>query len=137
MLSVPETTSPPVVPDSAKLSRIRVLLVEDNADVASIATDYLQQCGCSIVRVDNAEAAIEILNRRNDIDLIFSDIVMPGMSGLELARLVRDHYPKISIVLATGYSDTATRALEEGFRLIEKPYSFDVMRESLIKGARL
>jgi len=84
---VPETISPPVVPDSATLNHVRVLLVEDNADVATIATDFLEQCGCSIIRVGNAEAAIEILNRRNDIDIVFSDIVMPGMSGLELASL--------------------------------------------------
>ena len=113
-----------------------MLLVEDNRDVAMIATDYLEQCGCSVVKVESAEAAIETLNRREDIDLVFSDIAMPGMSGLELARFVRDHYPEIGIVLATGYSDKATRAVEEGFRLIEKPYSLDVMRESLTAMAR-
>jgi len=53
------------------------------------------------------------------------------MSGLELARLIRDHHPEIGIVLATGYSDKAARAVEEGFRLIDKPYSLDAMRESL------
>jgi two-component system, NtrC family, sensor kinase len=134
--AVPDVTSPALVQDSARLEQLRVLLVEDNRDVATIATDYLEQCGCSVVGVENAEAAIETLNRRQDIDLVFSDIAMPGMSGLELARLVRDHYPEIGIVLATGYSDKATRAVEEGFRLIEKPYSLDVMRESLTAMAR-
>jgi two-component system NtrC family sensor kinase len=56
---------------------------------------------------------------------------MPGMSGLELARVVRDHHPEIGIVLTTGYSDKATSAVEEGFRLIEKPYSLDAMRQNL------
>ena len=129
--AVPDVASPALVQDSARLDQLRVLLVEDNRDVATIATDYLEQCGCSVVGVDSAEAAIETLNRRQDIDLVFSDIAMPGMSGLELARLVRDHHPEIGIVLATGYSDKATRAVEEGFRLIEKPYSLNVMRESL------
>jgi two-component system NtrC family sensor kinase len=129
--AIPDSTSSSVVRDIAKLERRRVLLVEDNADVAMIATDYLEQCGCTVIKAENAEAAVEMLNRRKDIDLVFSDIAMPGMSGLELARLVRDHHPEIGILLATGYSDKASRAVEEGFRLIEKPYSLDVMRQSL------
>jgi len=99
--------------------------------VGTIAADYLEQCGCSVVRADNAEIAIETLNRRSDIDLVFSDIAMPGMSGLELGRLVRDHYPEIPVVLASGYSDKAARAVEEGFLLLEKPYSLEAMRRSL------
>jgi two-component system NtrC family sensor kinase len=116
---------------AASLEHSRVLLVEDNPDVGTIAADYLEQCGCSVVRADNAEIAIETLNRRSDIDLVFSDIAMPGMSGLELGRLVRDHYPEIPVVLASGYSDKAARAVEEGFLLLEKPYSLEAMRRSL------
>ena len=66
-----------------------------------------------------------------DIDLVFSDIAMPGMSGLELGRLVRDHHPEIPVVLASGYSDKAARAVEEGFILLEKPYSLEAMQRSL------
>jgi two-component system NtrC family sensor kinase len=122
--------SAPVSP-AATLEHARVLLVEDNADVATVAADYLEQCGCSVVKAENAEAAVETLNRRQDIDLVFSDIAMPGMSGLELGRLVRDHHPEIPVVLATGYSDKAARAVEEGFVLLEKPYSLEAMRRSL------
>jgi two-component system, NtrC family, sensor kinase len=127
----PETPSSHETQASSSLQLARVLLVEDNADVATIAADYLQQCGCSVVKAENAEAAIEILNRRDDIDLVFSDIAMPGMSGLELGRLVRDHHPEVPVVLATGYSEKATRAVEEGFLLLEKPYSLETMRQSL------
>jgi two-component system NtrC family sensor kinase len=116
---------------TAHLSPARVLLVEDNADVATIAADYLGQCGCTVVRADNAESAVRTLNERDDIDLVFSDIAMPGMSGLELGRLIRDHYPEIPVVLATGYSDKASRAVEEGFLLLEKPYSLDALKRGL------
>jgi two-component system NtrC family sensor kinase len=129
--AVPESTSAAVVLESGKLEGIRVLLVEDNPEVAIVATDYLEQCGCCVLRAENAEKALEALNGEERINLVLSDIAMPGMSGLELARLVRDHHPEIGIVLATGYSDKASRAVEEGFRLIEKPYSLDVMRQSL------
>ena len=108
-----------------------MLLVEDNPDVATVAADYLEQCGCRVVKANSAEAAVETLNRRKDIDLVFSDIVMPGMSGLELGRLVRDHHPEIPVVLASGYSDKAARAVEDGFVLLEKPYSLEALRRSL------
>jgi two-component system NtrC family sensor kinase len=72
-----------------------------------------------------------MLNKRNDIDLVFSDIVMPGMSGLELARLIREHHPETPIMLATGYSDRAAAALAEGFILLQKPYSLEALRKSL------
>jgi two-component system NtrC family sensor kinase len=132
----PETTSPPVVPDATRLERKRVLLVEDNADVAIIATEYLEQCGCDVSKAENAAIAVATLNERKDIDIVFSDIAMPGMNGLELARLVRDHHPEIGIVLASGYSEKAAQAVREGFRVIEKPYSADAMQQSLIAVAR-
>ena len=118
-------------PPAASLGQARVLLVEDNPDVATVAADYLEQCGCRVVKANSAEAAVETLNRRRDIDLVFSDIVMPGMSGLELGRLVRDHHPEIPVVLASGYSDKAARAVEDGFMLLEKPYSLEALRRSL------
>jgi two-component system NtrC family sensor kinase len=128
---VPEVSAPIVPRPVASLDQRRVLLVEDNPEVATVAADYLEQCGCHVVKADNAEAAVETLNQRRDIDLVFSDIAMPGMSGLELGRLVRDHHPEIPVVLATGYSDKAARAVEEGFLLLEKPYSLEAMQRSL------
>ena len=119
-------------PPAASVEQARVLLVEDNPDVATVAADYLEQCGCRVVKANSAEAAVETLNRRKDIDLVFSDIVMPGMSGLELGRLVRDHHPEIPVVLASGYSDKAARAVEDGFVLLEKPYSLETLRRSLV-----
>ena len=108
-----------------------VLLVEDNAAVSIVASDYLEQCGFNVLHASSAEAAIENLGARRDIDLVFSDIVMPGMSGLELARLIRDHHPEIPVVLTSGYSDRTADALEEGFVLLRKPYSLDELRKSL------
>jgi two-component system NtrC family sensor kinase len=109
----------------------RVLLVEDNPDVAVVAEDYLEQCGCMVVRADSAEKAIELLNTDKEIQLVFSDIVMPGMNGLELARLVRDHHPGMALILASGYSDKATDAMSEGFTLLSKPYSLAALQTAL------
>ena len=88
-----------------------------------LAADYLDQFGCKVLKADSAEIAIESLQKRRDIDLVLSDIVMPGMSGLELGRLIRQHHPEIPVILASGYSDKAAAVLNEGFVLIRKPYS--------------
>jgi two-component system, NtrC family, sensor kinase len=62
---------------------------------------------------------------------VLSDIVMPGMSGLEFGRRIRRDYAEAAIVLATGYSDKASEALREGFALLSKPYSLDALRKVL------
>ena len=113
-----------------------VLLVEDHPDVSAVGSDYVQQCGFKVVCAASAEVAVDILNQRNDIDLVFSDIVMPGMSGLELGRLIREHHPETPVVLASGYSDRAALAVEEGFILLQKPYSLEALRTSLAEAMR-
>jgi two-component system NtrC family sensor kinase len=118
--------------DPAPLARsATVLLVEDHPDVSAVGSDYVEQCGFKVVCAASAEVAVDILNQRSDIDLVFSDIVMPGMSGLELGRLIREHHPETPVVLASGYSDRAALAVEEGFTLLQKPYSLEALRKSL------
>ncbi|ABD88750.1 hybrid sensor histidine kinase/response regulator [Rhodopseudomonas palustris] len=124
----PAEQSPSRLPQPTTL-----LLVEDHPDVAAVAADYAQQCGFDIVAADSAETAIQLLNRRHDIGLVFSDIVMPGMSGLELGRLIREHHPEIAVVLASGYSDRSATALDEGFPLLQKPYTLEALRHTLFQ----
>src|SRR3954469_13642807 len=108
---------------SKQVGGVTVLLVEDHPDVSIVAADYLEQSGCEVLLANSAEAAIDVLNKRHGIDLVLSDIVMPGMSGLELGRLVREYHPEIPVILVSGYSDKAAVATAEGFTLIPKPYS--------------
>jgi two-component system, NtrC family, sensor kinase len=116
---------------SKQVGHITVLLVEDHPDVSIVAADYLEQFGCKVVLASSAEAAIDALNKRHDIDIVLSDIVMPGMSGLELGRLVREYHPEIPVILASGYSDKTAAATEEGFTLIRKPYSPEALERIL------
>lgn len=103
----------------------RVLVVEDNDDVAALVCEMLATLGFEAERVANAQDAISRLARDRNFDLVLSDIVMPGgMSGLELARVIQQKNPGLPLVLVTGYSE----ALKDGQRLenvpvLHKPYS--------------
>jgi two-component system, NtrC family, sensor kinase len=130
MLRCPGRQSFPIV-KPAVLLHATVLLVEDHPDVSAVATDYLGQFGCKVLMAASAEVAIETLQMRRDVDLVLSDIVMPGMIGLELGRLIREHHPEIPVILASGYSDKAEAAVNEGFTLIRKPYPPEALGRAL------
>ncbi len=104
-----------------------VLVVEDNTEVGEVSTLMLEQLGYHVVRADRPAAAFDILARRDDIVLVFSDIVMPGdMDGLALARTMRERYPRLPVLLATGYSSAAERVGHE-FPIIRKPYDYNAL----------
>ncbi len=99
----------------------RVLLVEDNPEVADLSRDLLEQLGYEVTAVLDAQAALQALDQQK-FDLVLSDIVMAGtMNGLGLARVIRAQHPDLSIVLATGYNDAAQQVAGE-FAVLRKPY---------------
>ncbi|MEE7451541.1 hybrid sensor histidine kinase/response regulator [Methylobacterium radiotolerans] len=102
---------------------LRVLLVEDNGQVAEVAASVLTERGHMVVSSANASEALHVLTSGQPFDVILSDLVMPGeMNGFDLARHVRSRWPALPVLLATGYSDQAAKAIKEGFPLISKPY---------------
>ena len=110
----------------------RLLLVEDDDDVAEATAELLRDIGFQAVRVCDGKAALATLDGSPRIELVMSDIVMPGgMSGLELARTLREHRPELPVVLATGYSQYALQVVHEGFTLVEKPYRRGALAASL------
>jgi CheY-like chemotaxis protein len=87
----------------------------------------LEQLGYTVKQVERPGAALELLSSDNDIDLVFSDIVMPGdMDGLTLARTIRDRCPSLPVMLATGYSSAVERVGSE-FPIIRKPYDYNTL----------
>lgn len=109
-----------------------VLLVEDNADVAEVGAGYLRQLGYRVRSVANAQAAIAALRLDADVDLVFSDILMPGgMNGLELAREITQRFPGIPVLLATGYSVSAQDAVRQGVVVLQKPYDLESLRRAI------
>jgi PAS domain S-box-containing protein len=107
-----------------------VLLVEDNPDVASASTGLLEELGYSVRWASDVDAALSEI-AADGIDLVLSDIVMPGkMDGLALARLLKQKHPGLPILLATGYSEAARNAAAE-FPILRKPYQIHELNEAL------
>jgi CheY-like chemotaxis protein len=109
-----------------------VLLVEDNPDVASVSTALLEQLGYTVRRACDAETALREIER-DGIDLVFSDIIMPGkMDGLDLAVRLKEIRPTLPILLATGYSDAAVNVRGD-FPILRKPYEIHQLSEAIAK----
>jgi PAS domain S-box-containing protein len=109
-----------------------VLLVEDDAGVAELALGLLEDAGYKVKTAVNAREALKVLRNGERIDLVFSDIMMPGgMNGAELARIVRGEFPSIFILLATGYAEAAANAATQEFPLIRKPYGREMLLDKL------
>ena len=100
-----------------------VLIVEDEFLLRMDAVDMIAAAGFEAVQASNADEAIEILEARRDITVVFTDIQMPGsMDGLKLARAVRGRWPPIKIVATSGL-EVGAADLPEGGRFVAKPYS--------------
>jgi signal transduction histidine kinase/ActR/RegA family two-component response regulator len=100
-----------------------VLLVEDNPEVADVAAALLAQLECHVRVAPSAEVAIAMLEAGESPDLLFTDVVMAGrIDGLDLARKVRERWPGMPILLATGYSEAAGRMPRGEFTVLGKPY---------------
>src|SRR5215208_4020426 len=109
-----------------------VLLVEDDAGVAELSLGLLENAGYKVKTAGNAAEALKVLRNGEQIDLVFSDIMMPGgMNGAELARIVRGEFPSIFILLATGYAEAAAQAATQEFPLIRKPYGREVLLDKV------
>jgi CheY-like chemotaxis protein len=97
-----------------------VLLVEDNPQVREFAEGLLVDLGCKVMTAESGDQALAHLEG-DGIDLVLSDVVMPGMSGVELARHIREDHPAVPVLLATGYSDEILKRGSE-FSVLSKPF---------------
>jgi signal transduction histidine kinase/ActR/RegA family two-component response regulator len=119
----PADLSVTAAPNECARGQCRVLLVEDDDNVAQLVGEMLVELGYQTTRAPNALSALEALRLEHGFDIVFSDMIMPGeMNGLELARKITAERPGLPIVLTTGYSASAAAAAAEGHRLLLKPY---------------
>ena len=109
-------------------------MVEDNVEVGRFATQILEDLGHHTVWATNAEDALVELERIPfRFDAVFSDVVMPGMGGIALARELEQRLPGLPVVLTSGYSHVLAEEGVHGFDLIQKPYSVEQLSQVLRK----
>ncbi len=109
-----------------------VLLVEDNTEVGDVCAAYFQQLGYTVKRAGSAQEALAALEDESGFDLVCSDILMPGfMNGLELAHAVRERFPRMPVLLNTGYSSGIDDAVRQGFVVLQKPFDLAALEKVL------
>lgn len=125
----PEIAEPTHVARNINRSAV-ILFVDDDPLIAMSTTEMLEDLGHQVIGANSARHALDILNSEQPLDLMMTDHVMPGMTGIELAAASREVRPLLPILLATGYAD-----LPEGAQLdlprLAKPYHQDQLRDRL------
>jgi len=148
MLYLPRATKTSTAPLAAPLDSVRsqdsvksavparLLLVEDDVEVARATMELLEDIGLQVIWARDGKAALATFERDPTIEIVMSDIVMPGgMSGLDLGRALRENHPDLPVLLTTGYSQYAPQVVKEGFVLVEKPYHRDALAISIRRAA--
>jgi len=108
-----------------------ILLVEDSREVADVTTTMVEQLGYRVVRAENASEALRHLQQGVQVDLVFSDVVMPGtMSGISLAETCRERYPSLPVLLTTGFTDAA-QAVDGRFDILRKPFELSALERAI------
>ena len=114
------------IPATAEGGRETVLVVEDQVELREIAVGLLEDLGYSVREAENGRQALEALAAHDDIDLLFTDIVMPGgMDGTQVAAAARELRPDLPVLYATGYAEAAVLRrgdVKAGENLVTKPY---------------
>lgn len=108
------------LPSAAK---IRVLLVDDDAEVRAVTAAYLNEMGHRVVEAADGAAALDLLKTDEEADLLIADFAMPGMTGLELAEKAKALRPDLRVLLVTGYADP--ERMPDGYPVLHKPFGRD------------
>jgi PAS domain S-box-containing protein len=119
------------VPMASDHEGVAILVVEDNDDVGATTTSALEERGYRATRAANAREALDRLAAGERFGLVFSDVMMPGMNGVDLAREIGRRYPGLPVVLTSGYSDVLADGGSVGFDLVHKPYTIDAVDSAL------
>ena len=117
---------------SAPTKQPLVLIVEDDILVLMDTAEAIRRAGYRVLEAGNADQAIRLLEKHADIEVLFTDIEMPGsMDGLRLAHAVKDRWPPVKIVSTSAYLEFHSSHLPDGGRFFPKPYSVKQIAEVL------
>lgn len=116
--------------DASPAASPRILVVEDNPDSLYLAAEILRTLGYAVDTAECGELALQLLSTQ-PCDILFTDVSLPGMSGIELARVAIAQHPTLRVIFATGYGDALTRSLGFAATTIRKPYDLDQLQAAL------
>ncbi|MBY5458933.1 response regulator [Rhizobium beringeri] len=109
-----------------------VLVVEDSTIIRMSAVDLVFSAGYEALEACDADEAIRILESRNDIDLVFTDVQMPGtMDGIKLSHYIRDRWPPVRLIVASGEAILEESNLPTGSRFFSKPYDNHAITDAM------
>jgi CheY-like chemotaxis protein len=122
------TLAPPLMQPGQRA--LHILVVEDNLDSQQLVCELLQMLGHDAAGADSAELALQALEQQR-FDVLFTDISLPGMSGIELARQSSLTYPALKIIFASGYGAQISKNVASEAFLLPKPYDIDQLQQIL------
>lgn len=109
-----------------------VLIVDDEFLVRNVLSEILKDAGFHVLQAESASGAVALLEEPVHVDLVFSDVKMPGMDGFELARWVSEHKPDMPVILASGYVGKTNMAAElRCAEFLRKPFDFDAVIDKI------
>lgn len=115
-------------------ARATILVVEDEPLIRMSAVDLIISAGFMAIEAKNADAAIGILESRPDIHLVFTDVDMPGsMDGIKLCHYIRDRWPPVKLLVASGKTIIAESQLPVGAMFFSKPYAYNTIVEAMTR----
>ena len=107
-----------------------VLLVEDDASVRLLIGEFLRELGYACIEATDSQTALPVLTSKARLDLMISDVGLPGLNGRQLAEMARQHRPNLKVLFVTGYAEHATGTapfLEPGMEMVTKPFALDAL----------
>ncbi|SFD09811.1 response regulator [Massilia yuzhufengensis] len=136
ILLAPPVAAPAAAEPEADDAGLRILVVEDNLDSQYLVCEMLKAFGHEADGVAHPNDALDLLGRQR-YQVLFSDVSLPGMSGVDLARKAVTDDPALKVIFASGYGDSLLRHLEFPYLSLQKPYELDQLQDALAKVARL
>jgi PAS domain S-box-containing protein len=135
--ALPEVESAPAAArderEATPISGATVLVVEDEQDVRALVVDALHEMGCVVLQAENGGAAMQVLHSGERVDLLVTDVGLPGQNGRQLAEAARADRPALPVILMTGYAGTALDRLPlaHDMELIRKPFGLDTFTDTV------
>jgi len=112
-----------------------ILVVDDNATSLAVTKSALEDHGIEVTAASSGSAALDILRRQHNFQVVLTDIRMPGMSGIQLAHVIQRDYPAIGVSLMTGYSEELESGISVSFPVLTKPFTQERLIEALLQAS--